>query len=214
MDRTGIIVVSLCVVLMGVWFVTEQKYASQLARSQAGTNALAAAQPQTATAASNAAPTTLPAASAAPLGYSFDTNVPEQIIVLTNAHERYTFTSRGGGLKSVELLDYPETISARWKGKAATAGVATLNARASVPVMAILGESSLIGDGNFNLIKMGDGVHAEKVFPNGLRIVKEFHIGADGLMSVTVRLENISRPIAATADAGMGHRHGDADGAG
>ena len=25
---------------------------------------------------------------------------------------RYTFTSRGGGLKSVELLDYPETISA------------------------------------------------------------------------------------------------------
>jgi len=192
MDRTGIIVVSLCVILMGVWFVAEQKYASQLARSQAGTNALAAAQPQTATVASNAAPTTLPAASATPLGYSFDTNVPEQIIVLTNALERYTFTSRGGGLKSVELLDYPETISARWKGKAASAGVATLNARSSVPVMAILGESSLIGDGNFNLIKMGDGVHAEKVFPNGLRIVKEFHIGADGLMSATVRLENTS----------------------
>ena len=34
------------------------------------------------------------------------------------AHERpnarYTFTSRGGGLKQIELLDYPETISARW----------------------------------------------------------------------------------------------------
>ena len=192
MDRTGIIVVSLCVILMGVWFVSEQKYASQLARSHAGTNTLAAAQPQTATVASNAAPATLPAASTAPLGYAFDTHVPEQIIVLSNALERYTFTSRGGGLKSVELLDYPETISARWKGKAASAGVATLNARASVPVLAILGESSLIGDGNFNLIKMGDGVHAEKVFPNGLRIVKEFHIGADGLMSATVRLENTS----------------------
>ncbi|MGH7993875.1 MAG: membrane protein insertase YidC, partial [Limisphaerales bacterium] len=192
MDRTGIIVVSLCVVLMGVWFVTEQKYASQLARSPAGTNAPVTAQTPNAAAAPGVAPAAPTTASVVPPGFPFDTNVPEQTIVLTNAHERYTFTSRGGGLKSVELLDYPETISARWKGKAASAGVATLNARASVPVMAILGESSLIGDGNFNLIKMGDGVHAEKVFPNGLRMVKEFHIGTDGLVNVTVRLDNTS----------------------
>ena len=192
MDRTGIIVVSLCVILMGVWFVAEQKYASQLARSPAGTNAPVTVQTPNAAAAPGIAPTTPTPASAVPPGYRFDTNVSEQIIVLTNAHARYTFTSRGGGLKSVELLDYPETISARWKGKAASAGVATLNARASVPVMAILGESSLIGDGNFNLIKMGDSVRAEKVFPNGLRIVKEFRIGADGLVNVTVRLENTS----------------------
>ena len=56
-----------------------------------------------------------PTTTSAALGFSFDTNVPEQTIVLTNARARYTFTSRGGGLKSVELLDYPETISARWK---------------------------------------------------------------------------------------------------
>ncbi|MGA9777738.1 MAG: membrane protein insertase YidC [Limisphaerales bacterium] len=191
MDRTGIIVVSLCVVLMGVWFVTEQKYASQLARSPAGTNAPVTVQTPNA-AAPGVAPAATTTTSAVPSGFPLDTNVSEQTIVLTSAHERYTFTSRGGGLKSVELLDYPETISARWKGKAASAGVATLNARASVPVMAILGESSLIGDGNFNLIKMGDSVHAEKIFPNGLRIVKEFRIGADGLINVTVRLENTS----------------------
>jgi YidC/Oxa1 family membrane protein insertase len=191
MDRTGIIVVSLCVVLMGVWFVTEQKYYSHLAPSPTGTNAPVTVQTPNA-----AAPGVTPAAPATaatvPPGFPSDTNVPEQTVVLTNAHERYTFTSRGGGLKSVELLDYPETISARWKEKSASAGVATLNARASVPVMAILGESSLVGDGNFNLIKMGDGVHAEKVFPNGLRIVKEFRIGTDGLINVTVRLENTS----------------------
>ncbi|HLZ52889.1 MAG TPA: membrane protein insertase YidC [Verrucomicrobiae bacterium] len=192
MDRTGIIVVSLCVVLMGVWFVTEQKYASQLARSQPGTNAPVAAQTPNAAATPGAAPAAPPATPAVSPGFLFDTNVPEQTIVLTNAHERYTFTSRGGGLKSVELLDYPETVSARWKQKTSKAGVATLNARASVPVLAILGDSSVIGDGNFTLIKIGDGVHAEKVFPGGLRIVKEFHLGADGLVNVTVRLDNTS----------------------
>ena len=35
----------------------------------------------------------------------FDTNAPEQTIVLANAKARYTFTSRGGGLKLVELLN-------------------------------------------------------------------------------------------------------------
>ncbi len=114
------------------------------------------------------------------------------MLVLTNAHARYTFTSRGGGLKSVELLDYPETISARWKKKATTAGVATLNTRAAVPVLAMLGDTNLIGDGNFTLIKIGDGVHAEKFLPNGLRIVKEFHIGSNYLVNATVRLENTS----------------------
>ena len=32
MDRTGIIVVTLCVVLLGFWFVGQQKYAQQQAR--------------------------------------------------------------------------------------------------------------------------------------------------------------------------------------
>ncbi len=195
MDRTGIIVVSLCVVLLGVWFVTEQKYYSQLAQSQTGTNALVTAQTQTATAASNTvppAPTVATTISTTNPGFSFDTNAPEQLVVLTNAHARYTFTSRGGGLKSVELLDYPETVSLRWKTEMATNAVATLNTRASVPVLAILGESSLMGDGNFILIKTSDGVRAEKVFANGLRIVKEFNIGSNYLMNATVRLDNTS----------------------
>jgi len=192
MDRTGIIVVSLCVVLMGVWFVTEQKYYSQVARSPAGTNAPVNVQTPNAGAAPGTAPAVPTAVAGVPSGFSFDTNVPEQTIVLTRAHERYTFTSWGGGLKSVELTNYPETVSARWKQKTSAAGFATLNARVSEPVMAILGEASLIGDGNWTLIKTGDGVHAEKIFPNGLRIVKDFHIGADGLLNVTMELDNTS----------------------
>ena len=191
MDRTGIIAITLCVILLGAWFVWEQKYYSQVAQSQTGTNAPVTVQPPT-TAISNAAPASTTTPSMATAGFPASTNVAEQTLVLTNADERYTFTSRGGGLKSVEMLNYPETISARWKQKIANAGVATLNARASVPALTILGESSVIGDGNFTLIKIADGVHAEKVFPSGLRIVKEFHIGDDGLMNVTVRMSNLS----------------------
>ena len=195
MDRTGIIVVSLCAILLVAWFAMEQKYASQMAQSPTGTNALVTTQTQTETATSNAMPAAPAVTTIAPGAIpvvSFDTNVPEQTMVFANAHTRYTFTSRGGGLKSVELLDYPETVSLRWKTTAATHAVATLNTRASVPVLAILGEASLIGDGNFILIKTSDGVRAEKAFPNGLRIVKEFHIGSNYLVNVTVRLDNIS----------------------
>ena len=196
MDRTGIIVVTICIILLVVWFVEEQKYVSQSAKSHPATNAVVTVQNQTG--ASNAAPATPPAPAvtttppaAAPV-FPLDTNTPEQTIVVTNVDARYTFTSRGGGLKSVALLDYPETISPRWKMEMGTNTVATLNPRVSVPVMAILGESSLIGNGNFTLTRTADGVQAEKSFPNGLRMVKEFDIDSNYLVTVTVRLENTS----------------------
>jgi YidC/Oxa1 family membrane protein insertase len=200
MDKTGILVVSLCVVLLIVWFVEEQRYAAQFAQSQAATNMLVTAQTQTAS--TNAAPVAsgAPAAATATTTviptFSLDTNLPEQLLVLTNreAHctNYYTFTSRGGGLKSVDLLAYPETISPRWRTTVTNAGVATLNSRAPVPVMAILGEQSLIGDGNFMLTRTGDTVRAEKSFHNGLRTVKEFQVSSNYLVNVTVRLENTS----------------------
>ena len=130
----------------------------------------------------------------------FDTNTPEELLVITNARARYTFTSRGGGLKSVELLDYPETVSPRWKKKVAKDGVATLNPRAPVPVLAILGDASLVGDGNFTLTQTADGVRAEKSLTNGLRLVKEFHLSSNYLVNASVRLENTSdQPLALPA---------------
>jgi YidC/Oxa1 family membrane protein insertase len=196
MDRTGKIVITLCAVLFLLWFVMEQKYAAQMQQQQlANTNGVAAVQTQAA-AGSNVA-LSAPAAAA---NVAFDTNAPEQLIVLTNADARYTFTSRGGGLKLVELLDYPETVSARWKKESPTNGVATLNTRAPVPVLAILGDSNLVGDGVFALAKTDDGVRAEKLLPDGLRLVKEFHLGSNYLINTSVRLENTSdKPLALPA---------------
>jgi YidC/Oxa1 family membrane protein insertase len=191
MDRTGIIVVTLCVVLLGLWFIEQQKnypHPPPQPVANTNTNTTTTAAAQTVTANSNAVS---PPPNAVPVRV-FDTNTPEELLVITNVRARYTFTSRGGGLKSVELLDYPETVSPRWKKKVAKDGVATLNQRAPIPVLAILGDASLVGDGNFTLTPTADGVHAEKSLTNGLRLVKEFHLSSNYLVNASVRLENTS----------------------
>jgi YidC/Oxa1 family membrane protein insertase len=192
MDKTGIIIVSLCVLLLGVWFIKENKVAQQRALFEQ-TNQTAQAQSR------------LPGTNgayvppAAPVNYAtvtvpvaFNTNQPEQTIVLSNAQARYTFTSRGGGLKLVELLKYPQTISARWQTKtgARTNGVASLNLLAQVPSFAVLGDPALVGDGVFTLTPTTNGVRAEKALANGLREIKEFRLTSNYLVAATIRLAN------------------------
>ena len=212
MDRTGIIVVSLCAILLVYWFVGQQKYAQQQARF-AATNQVAKTESQFAATHSNAVAPTLNATATA-LPPVFDTNTPEELLVITNTRARYTFTSRGGGLKSVELLDYPETVSPRWKKKVAKDGVATLNQRAPVPVLAILGDASLVGDGNFTLTQTAAGVRAEKSFgerPATLeRIPSQLELSRERERAAGERFG----PTAHAARAGMGHWHGNPDGAG
>ena len=208
MDKTGITIVSICVLLLGWWFVEQQKNAQQVALQQAlydKTNHIAAVLKQLAATNSNSPDAVLaPAvatASTVPAPVAFDTNAPEQIIVLTNALARYTFTSRGGGLKLVELLAYPETISARWQGQAhSNDKLASLNTRATVPVLAVLGDPSLAGDGNFTLTRTGDGVRAEKVFADGLVLTKEFQVSSNYLINASVNFKNSSgQPLALPA---------------
>ena len=138
----------------------------------------------------------------------FDTNMEEQTLVFTNKLQlagvlittRYTFTSRGGGLKLVELLDYPQTISARWKNKDGERRCASLNARANVPVLAVLGDEKFVGDGNFTLTPVAGGVRAEKTFADGLRLVKNFSFSSNYLLNASVRIENTSdKPLTLAA---------------
>ena len=189
MDKTGIIVVSLCGALLVWWFVEQNKSVKQQAE-YARTHPVATAINTSAT------PTTLAnnAAISTPASpVVFDPSAPEQTLVLTNGKARYVFTSRGGGLKQVDLLAYPETISARWKGQITnSASVAVLNARVDVPVLAVLGGESLVGDGNFTLTQIANGVRAEKSLPDGLRIVKNFSFSSNFLVNASVRLENSS----------------------
>jgi YidC/Oxa1 family membrane protein insertase len=194
MDRTGIIVVSICAILFVTWFVEEQKYQSHLPPPQLATNTVVVAQTQA------ASPSTAPSTPVATPWFGLETNAPEKLITVTNADARYIFTSRGGGLQSVELSKYPDTIPLRWKKEMATNGFATLDTGASAPVLAILGTPDLVGDGNFALTKTGDGVRMEKVMPDGLVLTKEFHISSNYLVYASVSLTNMSaKPLALPA---------------
>jgi YidC/Oxa1 family membrane protein insertase len=191
MDKTGIFVISLCVLLLGWWFVEQNKMAKEQALYNAahpvtsivvGSNSAAST---TTTSTANGKPVSAPI---------FAPDAKEVTLVLTNGRARYTFTSFGGGLRQVELLDYPQTISARWKDKITNSAisVATLNAQANVPVLAVLGDDSLIGDGNFALSHTGNEIRAEKNLPDGVRLVKTFSLSSNFLVNATVRLENTS----------------------
>ena len=193
MDRLGITVITICVLLMGAWLYEEhklaQQYAEQYAREQLlhpATNAVpsAAAAPATSPAGFPGQPIT---ATVAP----FDTNLPEQTMVLTNATGRYTFTSRGGGLKLVEFPGHHQFLSLRWQKPAGNDDILdSLNTGTTVPTLAILGDPALVGDGNFTLTRTVGGVQAEKTLAGGLRMIKHFQLGSNYLIDATVRMEN------------------------
>ena len=141
MDKTGITAVVICVALLVGWFYESQKYESYVAQQRAAAQANAAASQPATTSAS------ITSTAITTNDFSLSPNAPEKILTLTNSNARYTFTSRGGGIKFVELLNYPETISARWK-PANTNDVVTLNAGAPVPILSILGDPAIVGDGD------------------------------------------------------------------
>ena len=119
-----------------------------------------------------------------------NTNVPEQLVEITNANAHYTFTSIGGGLKLIELLKYPETVARRRSQSAR--GVATLDTYTPAPTLALLDGAEVQGDSLYTLTRTTNGVRAEKTLTNGLTIVKDFDVSTNYLVTVTVRLENRS----------------------
>jgi YidC/Oxa1 family membrane protein insertase len=119
-------------------------------------------------------------------------SVPEEFLEVTNSNAHYTFSSYGGGLKLVELLNYPEMVSTRREHKTQTNRVATLNTFTPVPTLAVLDGAEVQGDGVFKLTRTANGVHAEKALTNGLVLTKDFELTSNYLITATVRFENRS----------------------
>jgi YidC/Oxa1 family membrane protein insertase len=194
MDRKSVIVVVVCIALMSLWsIVIVPKYLTPKLPPSSATNAVP--QTPTSTATQTVPPPARPPPSLSPAAApkpTYATDVAEQTLTITNENARYTFTSHGGGLKAVELVRYAETISRRRKGQPLTNGVVKLNRDAPAPVMAVLGDDGVQGDGIFELTQAGNGVRAEKVLTNGLRLIKDFQLSTNYLVHATVRLENTS----------------------
>lgn len=189
MDKKSITILVVCLGLFVAMNSLVPKLFPPIPRPAVPTNAVAAAGApgQTNMGAQISAPTASISASTTPV-FAVAPDVPEELVVLKNENARYTFTSHGGGLKLVELVHYPETVS-RIRGKTETNRFATLNTLAPVPVLAIAGEG-LQEDGVFKLTQRGSTVRAEKSLTNGLVIVKEFRLGTNYLVEATVRIEN------------------------
>jgi YidC/Oxa1 family membrane protein insertase len=191
MDRKAILVVSSSIAFIILWtFVITPKYFTKDLPPRP-TNVVAAASAAAPVATTPAPVPTMTAGGSVAQPAAFVTpTAAEETVVLTHQDVRYTFTSHGGGIKNIELLRYPQSTA--FGRKADTNRIATLNTRAPVPIMSVLGEPALVGDGHFDLTQTDKGVRAEKRFPNGLVMVKEFRPTSNYQFSVSVRVENRS----------------------
>ena len=139
---------------------------------------------------SNAPAALPPPASIAPATAQTQPSAPEHILTASNADLICFFTSRGGGLKTVDLKRYPAVIGRRAAPFSET-NLASLNHNAPLPVLAVVGDG-LTGDDDFTLTRADGALRAEKLLANGLRVVKEFEIGANHLLNARLWLENTS----------------------
>ncbi|MFM8470019.1 MAG: membrane protein insertase YidC [Limisphaerales bacterium] len=191
MDRKSIIVLLVSFLLILGWFkLVEVMYPPPPRRAVVkDTNAVTHA---TSPAGTNLVGTNLPApVLATPAPGTTQWTAPkaeEQLVTVETAEVKYTFTSHGGGLKLAELKRFPKIVGNRKVTDPAR--VVTLNTKAPVAAMTLLGGDAVQGDGLFTLAKSEKGVRAEKLLPTGLRIVKEFTPGSNYLMQVSVWLEN------------------------
>ncbi len=117
-------------------------------------------------------------------------NTPEEIVQIENNLARYFFTSHGGGLKLVELKNYPADVGRKHAQALTTNGLATLNTGAPRAVLSLSGAESMQGDGIYKLTKTASGVRAEKTLPSGVAIVKDFSLSTNFLVEATVRITN------------------------
>lgn len=195
MDRKTIIIVIICFGLMFFGSHLINKIFPPTPLPPSATNLMATAaspltnQPATtATGTASAVPAVSVTAPKPILNYAG----AEETISLGNDQARYTFTSYGGGLKTIQLLKYPETVSNSKKIPSDTNDIAMLNTPNAAAVLTILGDESVQDPGVFTLTRTATSVRAEKTLTNGLRLVKDFQIGTNFLIHATVRMENTS----------------------
>jgi len=221
MDRKSFIILAVCGALFALWiYFTPKLYppvppgATNSQATALGTNAIASPGAAFNPAPAVGAVTNPPAATGTvlppPNFVQPAATAPEQTLLLSNRLVRLTFTSRGGGLKLVELLQHRESVACGARKKADGDRLVALNGPAALPVLALANED-LDGDGVYRLTsytpafsapsvgtngtdaasaRMLQGVRAEKLLSNGVFIVKEFEVGADYLLEARVRFEN------------------------
>jgi YidC/Oxa1 family membrane protein insertase len=207
MDRKGISIVAASLVFLLGWFYLVNNYLAKPNpnRPRPSTNAPVAAADSAAKAATkSAAKSAADAAAAAPATSNVGTassvagprplppmrsSATEQTLSIDTPKVRAVFTSEGGGLKYVELKDYPAKAG-RTKKTDGPVELAALNKPAFLPAFSFFNAPGEGSDETYALSKTATGVKAEKVLPNGLKVVKEFSFSTNYEFNASVRVEN------------------------
>ena len=185
MDRTSVIVVTICVILLFTWPVLLEKISPTPPQPIQPTNA-APAQ----VAGQTNAPAAAPLGQAQPVPVSDAIAIRPPVVLESEKLKRietedsvYTFTS-AGGLKTVALT--------RHKAKPCNGNgsenydVILLNNGVELPLFALEG----VDDGEFSLVANRDFVTMVSTNQAGIRITKEFRAEANYLLHSTIKLTN------------------------
>ena len=190
MDRTAIIVVTICVILLFTWPQLLKKISPTPPAQPQPTNA-----PPIQVAGQTNAPTSAPLGQPqpAPAPVSADFQLPvklesEKLAFLETEDSIYTFTS-AGGLNTVELRAHAAKPCAD-NGDADPVFI-ELNYGVDLPVFYLGG----VDDGEFSVISDGNRVSMTSTNQAGIRIKKEFTAGTDYLLHTTITLANTKREL-------------------
>jgi len=185
MDRKSLTVLVVAIGLLFLMSPLVDKFFPPVPRKPGMTNEVASLTNST-SATSNAATssTTTTSTPTTPLPSGRETTLS-----VTNKSFVWHFTSRGGGISLIELLDYRAAIDCT-RNLPEETNFASLNTRARLPVLALSGADSITGDNNYAISQRGDSVIAEKTLPNGLRITKQFEMVSNYLFTAKLRIEN------------------------
>lgn len=135
-----------------------------------------------------------------------ETLIPEETLTLENDQARYIFSSVGGGIRRVELKEFPERVDCSEEESADPANLrlATLNAWGRNPIFSMIPEGSATALSGFALSQLepesegvGAGLLAQKTLPGGIIVSYEYRLDDDYLVQVTSRIENPSGEILA-----------------
>src|SRR5689334_10137597 len=123
MDRKSIIVLVACFLLLFSWPLLVNKIYPPRPLPPGQTNAATTPLLTTNRTGTSSPPAAVLQPAATPKS-TINTSIPEEQMEITNSDAHYTFTSYGGGLKTIELLQYPESVSMRRERRSQTNRVA------------------------------------------------------------------------------------------
>jgi len=201
MDRKGIAILIGALALMLSWTWLVNRIYPPAVRPPGATNLarIAPAATNPAVAATPVAPAT-PATSVASPPPTLLPATPGKVLRLENEQIRATITSRGGGLRFVDLKEYPASVGCRAKDQALASEPAALNQPAFLPAFVHSDSGELGPESEFQLSESAGAVVAQRVLTNGLRVTKTYRIASNYVFAVTLRYENTGgAPVAVSA---------------